>query len=147
MCKKAFRATLRREGKPWPVQCPVCGVYLYPSDVLRSASDGDLEPQRAELRFSGDGGLVEATSAALRQLARAADPRAGAPAQAVPEEVDRAAILAEMVEAASQAADTRAPVQAAPRPTRAPVRITPILVIVVVLGLVAVAAWIISGGR
>jgi hypothetical protein len=160
MCKRAFRATLRREGDPWPVRCSTCGVYLYPADVLKSASANELEPQRAELRLSSAGRLVEVTSAALWRLAHPVDgraaastrlaPAARAPApvrSAAPPKVDGAAILAEMLEAAPQVAEKPTALQRPGPPSRAPVKLKSILVIMVVLGLALVAAWIFLAGR
>jgi hypothetical protein len=172
MCKRSFRTTLRHEGNPWPVRCPACGVHLYPSDVLKSASANELEPQRAELRMSSGGRLVESTSAALWRLAQpTTDARTAAPTRPAraarepaqarstsPAKVDGAAILAQMLEAASEPAQTPtamqrpappAAVQRPEPPSRTPVKRTPILVMTVVLALVLVlvAAWIFFSSR
>jgi hypothetical protein len=142
------------------VQCSTCGVYLYPADVLKSASANELEPQRAELRLSSGGRLVDVTSAALWRLAHPTDvraaaltrpaPEARAPAparSAAPAKVDGAAILAEMLEAAPQAAETPAALQRPGPPSRAPLKIKSILVIMVVIGIALVTAWIFLAGR
>jgi hypothetical protein len=148
MCKRPFRATLRRKGKPWPVQCLVCGVYLYPADVLKNAAANELEPQRAELRLFSDGRLVEGTSAALWKLAHPADVRAPAPAHSTASaKVDGAAILAEMLDSASPTVDAPAAMQRPEPPSRSPVALKPILVLVILIILGLVTAWVIFSGR
>jgi hypothetical protein len=99
MCKHTFRTILRRQGKPWPVRCPACGVSLYPVDVLQHEGAGEM---RAELRLPSDGGLVECTSDTLWKLTKPID--AGAPP---PQDV--AALFAGMLDAASLSQDTLVP--------------------------------------
>jgi hypothetical protein len=116
LCKRAFRAELRRDGKPWPVQCPVCGVSLYPADVLRAAAAHELAPQHAEMRLSRGGSLVEVTSAILWKLAR--------PVEAVAA-VDGAAILAEIIEATPGTAEPAARLPDRHAPARTTERAAP----------------------
>jgi tetratricopeptide (TPR) repeat protein len=104
MCKRSFRAPLRREGKPWPVKCPACGVFLYPVDVLEHAAPSEFEPKLAELRLWSDGHLVECTSATLSELADPIEARAPAP-------LDPAALLAAILEDAPPVKDPRVPLQ------------------------------------
>ncbi|WP_437725636.1 hypothetical protein [Sorangium sp. So ce861] len=158
ICKRAFRVTLRREGDPWPVQCPACGVYLYPSDVLRTAAASELEPQRAELRLQSGGRLAEVTSAALWRLAHPTGARAAASTRPAAEaraprlapstgraKVDGAAVLEEILGATPQTADTPAAPQRPAPPSLAAAWRIPILLILLVL--VLITASILLSGR
>lgn len=109
MCKRIFRVTLLRQGAPWPVQCPACGVFLYPGDVLERADANELEPHRAEVRLPSDGGLVRCTSDALRALA-------GPIEVGAPPPPDVAVLLADMLDAALLSRDTPAHVKVAEPP-------------------------------
>jgi hypothetical protein len=142
MCKRSFRTTLRHEGTPWPVQCPTCGVFLYPAEILERAPPSELQPQKAELRVRKGGRLVDCSAAALAKLAsdaRPAAPRRTAPAAQATGATDGAAMLAAMLE------DASAPPAVRPVPSgRRPVRSKAILAVVILVALGVVMAWIMS---
>jgi hypothetical protein len=142
MCKRSFSARLRREGKPWPVRCPRCGVFLYPGEILERSRPGELEPQAAELRLQAAGGRLVACSAA--ELERLAGPPLNRPTNV-------GAAMIEEILAGGTAASPPAPrVDRSPRPlvTHAPparVRAAVALAVVLLAALgVVLVAWLVS---
>src|SRR5262245_14823604 len=62
LCKSPIDPELARRAK-WPLECPACGIALYPIDVLESSAE--LAPDHACLMVLDDGKLRDCTSVDL----------------------------------------------------------------------------------